>query len=71
MLRGLILGAVALGVGLFAASLLRTEGRAAGAAGGAGADASAPPGTCAARTRSGAPCSRPAEPGSDRCWQHR
>ena len=67
MFRGLILGAVAVGVGMFAASLLRTERRA------PGRPSMAPPtvGTCTASTRSGAACSRPAEPGSDRCWQHR
>ena len=66
MLRGLILGAVAVGVGLFAASLLRTEGRETDAT----RTASPAAGDCAARTRSGAPCSRPAEPGSEFCWQH-
>lgn len=67
MFRGLILGAIAVGMGMFAASLLRTEGGVPSRSG------SAPPtvGTCTATTRSGAPCSRPAEPGSDRCWQHR
>ena len=65
MFRGLILGAIAVGVGMFAASLLRTEKTAAGDAG-----AEARSGTCAARTRSGAACSRPAEPGSEYCWQH-
>ena len=66
MFRGLILGAVAVGVGMFAASLLRTERLA------AGGSESAPSGggSCAARTKSGAACSRPAEPGSDFCWQH-
>ena len=63
MFRGLVLGAVAVGVGLFAASLLRTERRAADGGEAVG-------GACSARTRSGAPCSRPAEPGSDLCWQH-
>ncbi len=67
MFRGLILGAIAVGVGLFAASLLRTERRAAGG-GGAAPETGA---GCAARTKSGAPCSRPAEPGSEYCWQHR
>ena len=66
MFRGLILGAVAVAAGLFAASLLRTERRTAD--GGAGRPADG--GTCTARTRSGAPCSRPAESGSDLCWQH-
>ena len=62
-----MLAAFAAVVALFAASLLRTEGRP-----GAG-DESAPAGggRCSARTGSGAPCSRRAEPGSDRCWQHR
>lgn len=67
MLRTLMLALLATGLGLFGASLLRTEGDSGGkapAASGAGDG-------CAARTRSGAPCSRPAEPGSDRCWQHR
>lgn len=66
MFRGLILGAITVGVGMFAASLLRTERAAAES----GAEPEAEPGTCAARTRSGAPCSRPAEPGSEFCWQH-
>jgi hypothetical protein len=65
MCRGLTLAAIAVGLGLFCASLLRTERRA-----GAEPEPAAPRG-CSARTRSGAPCSRPAEPGSDRCWQHR
>ena len=69
MFRGVILGAIAVGVGMFAASLLRTEKA---VAGDAAADAETEPatGTCAARTRSGASCSRPAEPGSSYCWQH-
>ena len=65
MCRGLTLAAIAVGLGFFAASLLRTERRVA-EGGGAAPEA----GVCAARTRSGAPCSRPAEPGSDYCWQH-
>lgn len=60
-----MLAAVAVGVGLFGASLLRTERRAADGSVGA-----VRVGTCAARTRSGAACSRPAEPGSQFCWQH-
>jgi hypothetical protein len=62
MFRPLMLAAIAVGVGLFGASLLRTERRA--------ALASPAEATCTARTRAGTPCSRPAEPGSDRCWQH-
>lgn len=67
MFRSLILAAIAVGVGLFGASLLRTERR-------PPVDSGPPPaaaGRCTALTRAGAPCSRPAEPGSDRCWQHR
>ena len=67
MLRSLVLAALADCLGLFGASLQRTERRAT-----RGEDA--PPaatGACTARTRSGAPCSRTAEPGSERCWQHR
>jgi hypothetical protein len=67
MLRPLMLAAIAVGLGLFGASLLRTERRLSGPR----EEEPAPGGMCAARTRSGAPCSRPAEPGSDRCWQHR
>ena len=62
-----MLAALAAGVGLFGASLLRTEGRSPDAEGAAPSKG----GTCSARTRSGGPCSRAAEPGSDRCWQHR
>ena len=65
MFRGVILGAIAVGVGMFAASLLRTEKAASG-----DAEAEGVEGACAARTRSGAACSRPAEPGSEYCWQH-
>jgi len=62
-----MLAAIAMGLGLFGASLLRTERRAAG-----GPDAMpANGGGCTARTHSGSPCSRLAEPGSNRCWQHR
>ncbi len=63
-----MLAAIALGLGLFGASLLRTERRSGEreettpAAGDA---------ACTARTRAGSPCTRSAEPGSDRCWQHR
>ncbi len=62
-----MLAAIAVGLGLFGASLLRTEKRSTSRA------AAEPPAgaVCSARTRSGAPCSRAAEPGSDRCWQHR
>ena len=62
-----MLAAIAVVVALFGASLLRSERRAP-AAGGAKPAAA---GSCSARTRAGASCSRPAEPGSDRCWQHR
>lgn len=66
MCRGLFLAVLAAGLGLFGASLLRTERRASEGSGSAPAAA----GACAARTRSGAPCSRPAEPGAEFCWQH-
>lgn len=67
MLRALVLAALAAVAALFAAALLRAESRAA-----APSDAApAAEVSCTARTRSGAPCSRAAEPGSDRCWQHR
>ncbi len=68
MFRGLTLAAIAVGLGVFGASLLRTERRA-GADAGAGPAPAVPRG-CAARTRSGSPCRRPAEPGSSFCWQH-
>lgn len=60
-----MLAAIAVGLGLFGASLLRTEERGSRVSG-----ATPEAGGCTARTRSGAACSRPAEPGSDRCWQH-
>ncbi len=66
MFRSLMLAVVAVGLGLFGASLLRTETRASGRSDGAPADG----GGCAAHTHSGTPCSRPAEPGSEFCWQH-
>lgn len=68
MFRTLMLAAAAAAMALFAAALLRNEGppSAAGRSEPAKGD-----GTCTARTRSGASCSRAAEPGSDRCWQHR
>ena len=72
MLRRLMLALLAVGIGLVAASLLRGE-RAAEAEVPRGRRASGPAAggaRCAARTRSGAACSRAAEPGSDRCWQH-
>lgn len=62
-----MLGAIALGVGLFAASLLRSER----ALPERRDEDRPPPGTCTAHTRAGTPCTRAAEPGSDRCWQHR
>ncbi len=67
MLRRLLLVLVALGAGILASSLLRTE---------RGGEAPPQPrrhgeARCSGRTRSGGRCSRPAEPGSDRCWQHR
>lgn len=37
---------------------------------GAAAGESAAESRCQARTRSGKRCTRPAEPGSDHCWQH-
>jgi len=61
-----MLAAIALGVGLFGASLLRSERRRSDSSD----EELTAAGACAAQTRSGAPCSRPAEPGSDRCWQH-
>ncbi len=66
MIRRLVLALLAVGAALFAASLLRTEGD-----GGRRPAAPAGPRRCGALTRSGGRCSRPAEPGSDRCWQHR
>ena len=35
-----------------------------------GPEATAEPRRCAAVTKSGKRCTRPAEPGSDYCWQH-
>ncbi len=67
MFRALMLAAFAAVIALFAAALLRAEGQHPAAR---SAEPAAEGGICTARTRSGAPCSRRAEPGKDRCWQH-
>lgn len=81
-MRKLVLFVLTLCLGAVAYSLLRTEQQERvpeeGAPGpgerppGRSAEpgAAAPPATCAAKTRSGKPCTRAAEPGSRFCWQH-
>ena len=64
----MLFAAIAL-LGALAQAMLRAEGEArCGRGGDSRADEEG--GTCAASTRSGKPCSRPAEPGSKYCWQH-
>ena len=75
-MRKLFLFLLAAACGIFAYALLEAEDAtrpaAAGGDGSAGdePDADAEPAACAATTKSGRPCSRPAEPGSNLCWQH-
>lgn len=66
-MRPFLLMVLAAAVGAFARALLEAERKRAPSET-SRSDAHDP--TCRAETKSGARCSRPAEPGSAYCWQH-
>lgn len=66
-LLGLLLGACVLGA---VSILFRAERETGALDGNANRAADWDESRCTALTHEGKRCSRPAEPGSDRCWQH-